>query len=71
MIYIRKNVKPGGGGTRLQSQHSGGRDRQISVNLRPAWSIKTGTKATEKPCLKKKITKKNHILVTAACGCTF
>ena len=37
--------------------HSGGRDRWISVSLRPAWSIKassrTGSQATKKPCLEK------------------
>ena len=33
---LRKFLRPGNG-AHLQSQHSGGRDRKISVNLRPAW----------------------------------
>ena len=45
--------KPGGDGACL----SGGRGRRLSVNLRPAWatrgSSRTGSKATEKPCLEK------------------
>ncbi|CAO2630729.1 hypothetical protein LEMLEM_LOCUS20997, partial [Lemmus lemmus] len=40
-----------------ESQHSGGRGRRISVSSRPAWSARassrTGSKATEKPCLEK------------------
>ena len=31
-------TKPGSGGTQLWSQHPEGRDRQISMSLRPAWS---------------------------------
>ena len=51
-------MKPGGGGTHLESQNLGGRGRRISVSSRPAWSTRassrTGSKATEKPCLKTK-----------------
>ena len=50
-------TRPGGGGARLESQHSGGRGRWIFVSSRPAWSTRassrTGSKATEKPCLEK------------------
>ena len=61
-MCIRDRMCPGGGGTHSESQHSGSRDRQIFVSSRPAWSIRastrTGSKATEKPCLKRKKKKK-------------
>ena len=57
-IHLFKDTgQPGGGGTCLSSQHSGGKDRWNSVSSRPTWSMraccKTGSKATEKPCLEK------------------
>jgi hypothetical protein len=46
--------KPGGSGIHLQSQHLGDRGRQLSINLRPAWStelVPEQPKATEKSSL--------------------
>ena len=36
--HLKRNGLPGGGGTHLKSQHSGGRGRSIPVSLKPAWS---------------------------------
>ena len=46
--------KPGGNGTCLQSQHSGGRSRRISVSSRPAWSAEQplGQPVLRNPVLK-------------------
>jgi hypothetical protein len=47
----------GSGGTRLSSQHSGGRSRRISVSLRLAWSselVPGKTELQRNPALKNK-----------------
>jgi hypothetical protein len=72
LSYLARNdthVQPGGGGARLQSQHSGGRDRQISefeaslvytVSSRTARAIQRNpvSKKNQKPKHKQKQTKK-------------
>ena len=56
-VLYEYHHESGGGGARLESQHSGGRDRRISVSSRSAWSTRAnsriGSKTTGKPCLEK------------------
>lgn len=56
-IKIKKE-KPDGGGAGLYSQDSGGRGRWIYMSLLTGWSsrasVKSGSKSTENPCLKRK-----------------